>query len=167
MFRKWADPALDRSVDVDAILRTTARLCRAQVRGWSFVQIGRQKLDVLAAAMEAEYGHPAHAIDCVHVNDGGTRQEGTAWLLAVHPEPEAHARPPVVREGLAWMELCEEVLAQVTQPGQTVVDWYMGQGMVLRVADRLQLRSFGLEINRKRAVEAGARLNRDRLGVPS
>lgn len=160
MFRKWAGQELDRSVDVDALLRATTDWCASQVRGWSFVQIGKQKHDVLRQCFLDSGLTLQSEIACTHVNDGGTVVQGDAWLFAGFPATSV--KPPVVDPSASWMQLASDVLAQVAQPGETVVDWYMGQGMVLRVAESLGLRSYGVEINRKRALEAVARLEKDR-----
>jgi hypothetical protein len=175
MFRKWADPSgaqgLDRAVDVDRLLDDTVQLCATQVLGWSFVQIGKQKLDVLTAAVQSRPELTLRAtIDCTHVNDGGSVVQGGAYLLAFHrvdaPAELVEGEVPVVDPGASWLQLCTDVLGQVAQPGQTVVDWYQGQGMTLRCCEGLGLVSYGLEINAKRAHEAVRRLGADvRTGV--
>lgn len=164
IFRKWAGPELNRSVDINALLDQTLGLIARDVRGWSFVQMGVQKIDYLERRAVELGLTVAGRIDCTQVNDGGSKVEGTAWLLAIQG-PEVVGHPiPLVDPSQSWLDLCATVLGQVSQPGQSVVDWYMGQGMVMRVADQLGLRSCGVELNAKRAEEAVARLQSDRDG---
>lgn len=164
MFRKWSGAELDRSVDVDALLTLTLEMVRDQVLGWSFVQIGVQKRDFLVRRAEELGLDFAGAIDCTQVNDGASKSEGAAWLLAFRGPKAVGQRLPVVDPSEYWLDLCATVLLQVAQPGQTVVDWYQGLGMVLRVCDQIGLVSVGTELNGKRATEAVSRLGRDRAG---
>lgn len=168
IFRKWAGD--DRPVDINGLLERTVELIARDVAGWAFLQIGVQKRDALAAMVDE---HPAMTfrglIDCTQVNDGGSRVEGAAWLVACH-RADSRAQEqsiPAVAPESSWMDLAADVLGQVTQPGEWVVDWYMGQGMTMRVAERLGLQSWGLELNAARAGEAVARTQKDRDAAAS
>lgn len=78
-----------------------------------------------------------------------------SYQLTEAPEKNGH---PCVKPFLAWKKL----LANISLPGQTILDPFMGSGTTLRAAHELNCRAVGIELN-----EEYCRIAVDRLRQPS
>lgn len=73
-------------------------------------------------------------------NDGPTRNKRSVWTIATRPYPGAHFA--------AFPEtLVEPCILAGSRPGDIVLDPFAGSGTTLAVANRLQRRAVGFELN--------------------
>jgi DNA modification methylase len=71
---------------------------------------------------------------------GGRMGKPCSYVLTEQPEQNGHPCPKPLK---AWRKL----LANVSEPSQTILDPFMGSGTTLRAAKDLGRRAIGIEIN--------------------
>lgn len=86
---------------------------------------------------------------------GGRMGKPCSYVLTEQPEANGHPCPKPLR---AWRKL----LANVSEPNQTVLDPFMGSGTTLRAAKDLGRKAIGIELNERYCEIA---VNRLRQGV--
>lgn len=102
----------------------------------SFKRNGNKRSDALVPGNNAS--HRSDRAEKFY--SGGTRNRRTVWRIATeHLHDEHYAPMP--------QSLVEPCILAGSRPGDTVLDMFAGSGTVLRVAERLQRNSIGIDLN--------------------
>lgn len=160
-FRKWAK--VPRPVDFPALLAETARVLASALADGApgFVQMGERGLDATLTALD-EVGLVSMPYPCGQVTDSWEPLRG-AWLIGVG---SGWVPGQTWDDDDAWTVLCRRALSPHVPEGGTVMDPYLGFGVVLRVADVQGWRCVGADLSEDRVRRGVKRLERDRRGAP-
>lgn len=163
--RQWAGKD-DGAVDFQGLMDQAASDLAWVLGGGApgFVQMGDAGIDVTVRALE-DAGLVAVPERCGQCSEAFVPFKTRAWLVRV--ARSAEELPACTwDEDDAWTTLCSKALAPVVPAGGTVLDPFVGLGLVLRVADAMGWRAVVSDLNTDRVLRGVKSMEMDRKGTP-